>query len=87
MAARARREAVRQIDRGEMASARATIARSVERFAQVCAPMMAAPEVREEFEVFSDLEADLSSEADLKMARKKMTYQSYTLSRQSKRQK
>jgi Ca-activated chloride channel family protein len=87
LAARARREAVRQIDRGEMASARATIARSVERFAQVCAPMMAAPEVREEFEVFSDLEADLSSEADLKMARKKMTYQSYTLSRQSKRQK
>ncbi|HET8677565.1 MAG TPA: VWA domain-containing protein [Blastocatellia bacterium] len=84
MAARARREAIEQLDRGEVASARATIARSSERFAEVCAPMMAASEVREQVVMFEDLEADLASGADLKMARKKMSYQSYTLSRQSK---
>ena len=84
MAARARREAIEQLDRGEMASARATIARSSERFAEVCAPMMAASEVREQVVMFEDLEADLASGTDLKMARKKMSYQSYSLSRQSK---
>jgi Ca-activated chloride channel family protein len=84
MAARARREAIEQLDRGEMASARATIARSSERFAEVCAPMMAASEVREQVVMFEDLEADLASVTDLKMARKKMSYQSYNLSRRSK---
>jgi Ca-activated chloride channel homolog len=84
MAARARREAIEQIDRGEMASARATIARTSQRFVEVCAPMMADSEVREQFEMLADLEADLTSEDDLKMTRKKMSYQSYNLSRQSK---
>ncbi|HJQ69913.1 MAG TPA: VWA domain-containing protein [Blastocatellia bacterium] len=84
MAARARREAIEQLDRGEMAAARATIARGSQRFAQACAPMMAAPEVRQQAGMFEDLEADLAGEADLKMTRKKMSYQSYALSRQSK---
>ena len=84
MAARARREAIEQLDRGEMAAARATIAQTAERFAEVCAPMMADSDVREQIQMFEDLEAGFASEGDLKMTRKKMSYQSYNLSRQSK---
>jgi Ca-activated chloride channel family protein len=84
MAARARREAIEQLDRGEMTAARATIARTAQRFAEVCAPMMSDSDVREQVQMFEDLEAGLASEGDLKMTRKKMAYQRYSLSRQSK---
>ncbi|HXG92116.1 MAG TPA: VWA domain-containing protein [Blastocatellia bacterium] len=87
MAARARREAIADLDRGDAAAARARVAGIAYSFAQACAPMMADADVQQEAQRLQDLQAELSSSADLKMARKKMSYQSYSLSRRGKQSK
>jgi Ca-activated chloride channel family protein len=87
MAARARREAIKHLDRGDITAARASVVGATQVLAQACAPYMGDSEVREQAEMLNDLVADLSSPADIKMSRKKMSYQSYSLSRQSKPQK
>jgi Ca-activated chloride channel homolog len=84
MAARARREAIAALDRGDLTDARARVLASAQVFSQACAPMMADAEVQQQVQMLSDLEAELSNGADVKMARKKMSYQSYRMSRQSK---
>jgi Ca-activated chloride channel family protein len=85
MAARARREAISDLDRGDVTMARARVSSLKENFATACAPMMADAEVREQMEMLTDLEAELQNPEDVKMSRKKMSYQSYSLARQSKR--
>lgn len=85
MAARARREAISDLDRGDVTAARARVASLRENFAAACAPMMADAEVSEQMEMLADLEAELQRPEDVKMSRKKMSYQSYSLTRQSKR--
>ncbi len=84
MAARARREAIEHLDRGDITAARQSVMGATQALAQACAPYMADSEVQEQSEMLNDLVADLSSSADIKMSRKKMSYQSYRLSRQSK---
>jgi Uncharacterized protein containing a von Willebrand factor type A (vWA) domain len=84
MAARARREAIEHLDRGDITAARASVVGANQILAQACAPYMADSEVQEQTGMLNDLVADLSSPADIKMSRKKMSYQSYRLSRQSK---
>jgi hypothetical protein len=54
-------------------------------FAAAGAPMMADAEVQEQMRMLNDLEAELQHPQDVKMSRKKLSYQSYNLSRQSKR--
>jgi Ca-activated chloride channel family protein len=85
MAARARREAINDLDRGDITAARARVTSLRENFAAACAPMMADAEVREQMDMLADLEAELQHPQDVKMSRKKMSYQSYSLARQSKR--
>ena len=84
MAARARREAIADLDRGDLAAARARMAGTAQMFAQACAPMMADAEVRQEVEMLGQLQQELASPQDVKMARKKMSYQSYNLTRRGK---
>jgi Ca-activated chloride channel family protein len=85
MAARARREAIRELDRGDLVAARARMAGTAQVMAQACAPFMDDKEVREEMQMLDQVFADLAPQADHKMARKKMTYQSYTASRRGKK--
>jgi Ca-activated chloride channel family protein len=87
MVARARREAINDLDRGDITAARARVMGVTQAFADACAPMMADSEVQEQMQMLTDLEAELQHPQDVKMSRKKLSYQSYTLSRQSKRQK
>lgn len=87
MVARARREAINDLDRGDITSARGRVVGATQVFAAACAPMMADAEVREQLQMLTDLEADLQHPKDVKMSRKKLSYQSYSLSRQSKRLK
>ena len=87
MAARARREAISDLDRGDVTAARGRILQATQVLAAACAPMMADAEVQEQMQAFEDLAGELQRPADVKMSRKKMSYQSYTLSHQSKRQK
>ncbi|MEN3331610.1 MAG: Ca-activated chloride channel [Blastocatellia bacterium] len=87
MVARARREAINDLDRGDITAARARVMGVTQTFAQACAPMMADAEVQEQMQMLNDLEADLQQPQNVPMSRKKLFYQSYTLSRQSKRQK
>jgi Ca-activated chloride channel homolog len=87
MVARARREAINDLDCGDITAARARVMGVTQAFAAACAPMMADSEVQEQMQMLTDLEAELQHPQDVKMSRKKLSYQSYTLSRQSKRQK
>ena len=84
MAARARREAIRQLDSGDILAARAILGGTAQLVAQACAPYMADDRVKEEVRMLGELEAELFNLGDPKMTRKKMSYQSYDLSRQSK---
>ncbi len=84
MAARARREAIKQFDSGDILAARATLGGTALLVAQACAPYMGDERVREEIRMLGELEAELFDLGDPKMTRKKMSYQSYDLSRQSK---
>jgi Ca-activated chloride channel homolog len=85
MAARARREAIADLDRGDVTAARAKIVGTAQMMAQACAPYMADAEIADEMKVFDNLKANLTPQADLKMTRKKMTYQSYDRSRRGKK--
>lgn len=87
MAARARREAIQHLDRGDITAARASVVGATNAMAQACAPYMADSEVQEQAGMLNDLAAELESSSDIAMSRKKMSYQSYRLSRQSKRAK
>ena len=87
MAARARREAIRDLDRGDIAAAQARVAGASQNFVAACAPYMADADVREQMQMLSDLESELQQPGEAKMSRKKLSYQSYTLSRQSKKLK
>jgi hypothetical protein len=84
MAARARREAIRQLDSGDIVAARATLGGTAQLVAQACAGYMSDDRVKEEMRMLGELQAELSGLAAPKMTRKKMAYQSYDLSRQSK---
>jgi Ca-activated chloride channel family protein len=84
MAARARREAIADLDSGNLAAARARVTGTAQLFAQACAPMMADADVRQEVEMLGQLQQELASPQDAKMARKKMSYQSYNLTRRGK---
>jgi Ca-activated chloride channel family protein len=84
MTARARREAMAYLDRGDVAGATAVVTGSLQQMAMACAPMMADQEVQEQMHIFEDLAFDLENRQDLGMTRKKMSYQSYQLGRQSK---
>jgi Ca-activated chloride channel family protein len=84
MAARARREAIKQLDSGDILAARATLSGTAELVAQACAPYGGDARVKEEVRMLGQLEAELFDLGDPKMTRKKMAYQSYDLSRQSK---
>jgi Ca-activated chloride channel family protein len=84
MAARARREAIRQLDSGDFVGARATLGGTAQLVAQACAGYMSDDRVKEEVRMLGELEAELGHLRDPKMTRKKMSYQSYDLSHQNK---
>jgi len=85
MAARARREAIRELDSGNIEACRAKIAGTAQLIAHACAPFSADAEVQQEMQMLEDLQANLAPQADIKMARKQMSYQSYNLSRRGKK--
>jgi Ca-activated chloride channel homolog len=87
MAARARREAINDLDRGDITAARSRVMNITQAFTAACAPMMADAEVQEQIHMLTELEAELQQPGNLPLSRKKLFYQSYTLSRQSKRPK
>lgn len=87
MAARARREAIECLDRGDIIAARARVAGTAQVVAQACASYLSHSDVQEELGLLSDLERELESAEDLKLCRKKMSYQSYQSARQSKQRK
>ncbi|HJQ24717.1 MAG TPA: VWA domain-containing protein [Blastocatellia bacterium] len=87
MVARARREAINDLDRGDFTAARSRVQQVTHAFADACAPIMADAEVQEQMEMLADLEAELQNPQEMKMSRKKLSYQSYSLARQSKRLK
>jgi Ca-activated chloride channel family protein len=84
MTARARREAMNHLDRGDVGAAAAVVTGSLQHLAVACAPMMQDEEVQEQMRMLSELEADLQDNPSPGMARKKMSYQSYSLQRLSK---
>ena len=77
MAARARREAIEHLDRGDVASARAVVGESARLFAEACAAYVQDDRVSSELQMLTELDQDLAGGEDLKMSRKKMGYQSY----------
>ena len=79
-AARARREAMGHLDRGEVLAARRVVTGSLQSMADF-ALRVDDSEVREQVEMLGELEASLEAGADLNMARKKMSYQSHNLRR------
>jgi len=87
MAARARREAMDQIDKGDVVAAQAIVTGTLRNIAAACAPMMNDSEVVDEMAMLRDLEADFMVAEDISMSRKKLAYQSYQRSRQSKKLK
>lgn len=85
MAARARREAIRQLDSGDIVAARATVAGTAQLMADACAAYSDDLELRGQLMDLNELEQELAREGDLKTSRKKLSYQAYNLARQSKR--
>lgn len=85
MAARARREAMEQLDQGNITEARAIVTGTLGNIAFACAPMMNDSEVAEEVGMLRELEAEFASGENIGMSRKKLAYQSYQRSRQSKK--
>lgn len=85
MAARARREAMEQLDKGDIVEARAIVTHTLGNIAMACAPMMSDSEVAEEVVLLRELEAEFGSAENIGMSRKKLAYQSYQRSRQSKK--
>lgn len=83
MAARARREAVKHLDSGDIVAARAVVA-GTRNLMEAAAPYMLAEEAQEEIALLSNLEAELRSPQAIPMSRKKLSYQSYQRTRQSK---
>ena len=84
MAARARREAINDLDRGDVTAARARLAGTSQSLAAACAMMVGDEDVREQAQMLDDLQAELLRPAAAPMTRKKMWYQSINLSRQKK---
>jgi Ca-activated chloride channel homolog len=84
MTARARREAIEHLDRGDAVGAAAVVRGSMQQMAVACAPMMQDEEVQEQMQVFEDLAFELENRQDPSLTRKKMSYQSHNLQRQSK---
>ncbi|HEY7544426.1 MAG TPA: VWA domain-containing protein, partial [Blastocatellia bacterium] len=84
MAARARLEAIGHLDRGDVVACLAKVRETRNLYAQACTSMMDDSEVQQQLAELRDLEASLDAGGDQKMTRKKMSYQSYQLSRQSK---
>lgn len=72
MAARARKEAVRYLDRGDHAAARSTLSDAM----GFIAGAPPAPVLKEEMDMIADLNQDLDS-GDVERLRKKATFQSY----------
>jgi len=84
LAARARREAMEHLDRGEIVDARARVTGALRSYALACCAMQPDRSVQEDLAMLSELEQELAGKGDVKMTRKKMAYQSYQLARQSK---
>jgi Ca-activated chloride channel family protein len=84
MAARARLEAISYLDRGDVVACLAKVRDTRNLYAQACAQMTDDSEVQEQLAELHELEEELAGGADRKMTRKRMSYQSYQLSRQSK---
>jgi Ca-activated chloride channel family protein len=84
MAARARREAVELLDRGDITAARATVTGTLQAYAAVCASMPLDASVQEDLRMLGEIEEDLANRKDVNMTRKKMSYQSYQLAKQSR---
>jgi Ca-activated chloride channel family protein len=84
MTARARREAMNHLDKGDLVAATAVVTGTLQNMAMACAPMMQDEEVQEQMRLLAELEADLQDSRAPGMTRKKMSYQSYSLQRLSK---
>lgn len=84
MAARARLEAIGHLDSGDVVACLAKVRETRNLYAAACAGMMDDSDVQQQMAELHDLEASLDAGDDVKMTRKKMSYQSYQLSRQSK---
>ncbi|MEW6213061.1 MAG: VWA domain-containing protein [Acidobacteriota bacterium] len=84
MAARARLEAIGHLDRGDVMACLASVRDTRNLYAQACASMMDDREVQQQLAELEELENELAGGADRKMTRKRMSYQSYQASRQSK---
>jgi hypothetical protein len=85
MMARARREAINDLDRGDIVSARGRVLGASQALAAACAPYTGDAEIEEQAAMLDQLQAELQEPGNVKASRKKLSYQSYAISRQSKR--
>jgi Ca-activated chloride channel family protein len=85
IAARARREAMNHLDSGDIMACGILLGEARHAYEVACAPMMDDADVQQQLAELQELEAEIAAGSDIKMTRKKMSYQSYQLSRQSRR--
>ncbi|HZS46254.1 MAG TPA: VWA domain-containing protein [Blastocatellia bacterium] len=77
MNARARREAMKKLDTGDLVGSQQIIAQAVRATYVACAPMASTPEVQQELEMLNNLSDELRGSEPRGMTRKKLSYQSY----------
>lgn len=78
MNARARREAMLQMDAGNYAVVSQIVGSSLAATRVACAPMASAPEVQAEYEMLEELQSSLSDRSSDKMSRKRLAYQIFS---------
>jgi Ca-activated chloride channel family protein len=78
MNARAKREAMNRIDRGDYSGAQHILGESLRQTQAACAPVMSSADVMEECQALSATEKSLMDRLQDKMSRKRLAYQSYS---------
>ena len=78
MNARAKREAMNRMDRGDFAGAQHVLGESLRQTQVACAPMMSSADVMEECAALSSSQKSLMDRLQDRMSRKKLAYQAYS---------
>lgn len=78
MNARARREAMMQMDAGNYTVAREIVGSSLAATRVACAPMASAADVQAEYSMLEELQSSLSDRSSDKMSRKRLAYQIFS---------
>jgi len=77
MNARAKREAMNRMDRGDYVGAQHILGESLRQTQLACAPLMSSADVMEECQSLSATKSSLKDRLQDRMSRKRLAYQSY----------